>query len=189
VKKFKFNKENILNLTVGIVCIGGIIIYLTYISLSDPPKINNPCKTIAVYSYTNSSAKGFDAVFVYFVSGKQYNYFKSDQDYLFKGQKFNILYNKDNPSDARLIISEPVFTIDENIYKTIAIIKELKTEVFSKKPKLVVFNYIANGQKYETYQYSSDWNKYNVKVGDKCELEYLEDNPSICIIHLDKKIK
>jgi hypothetical protein len=188
MKKLKFNKENILNLTVGIVCLGGFFFSLIYASFSEPDAIRNPSITEALLYKKTKAAKGYNAVFVYYVSNIKYENETTFEDINIIGQKYNIKYDRKNPSNARINFEEPIFTKTDNTLKTNAIITKLKTEMFSKKPMLVAFDYSVDYKKYNTYQYSK-WDKFNLKVGDTCELEYLEDNPAICIIHLDKKIK
>jgi hypothetical protein len=188
MKKIKINSENILYFTIGILCLGGFFYSLIYTSFSEPENIKNACKSVASLYKKSKAAKGYNAIYIYNVSGIKYEYSTTYEDINYIGQNYNIIYDKTNPTNARLIFEEPMFMKDEVTVKTTATVIKLQTEIFSKKAILVVFNYMVGSIKYNTYQYS-DWDKYNVKVGDKCELEYLEDNPAICIIHLDKKMK
>jgi len=181
------NKENILNVIVALACILTFI-YFVYDYKSHPTVISNPCKTIGVCTEYSSKAKGTDIDLFYFVKNKKYKISMSAQGCVMLGQKYNILYDSINPSNADVLIKEPVFTRDQITRITYARISNLGKTFFSNKAEDVSFDYIINGQFYDTYQYS-DWDKYNVKVGDKCELEYLVENPAICIIHLDKKVK
>ena len=186
MKKVKINREKVLNLTIGLLCVGGMVFFAIFSSL--PKEIKKPQKVVGVLYMKSPATRGFDAVFCYYVNGVKYELRKDFEICFILGQKYSVMFDKNNPSNAMVMLKEPIFNDNDITDKTFAVITNLGTEFFSNKSVDVEIEYTVNGQNYHTYQYS-DWDKYNVKVGDKCELEYLVENPAICIIHLDRKIK
>ena len=177
-------KEKYITIAVAIICVLGIGYYIYY--SSQPIVIKNPKKVVGLLYRKSPATKGYDANFIYYVYGIKYELSKVDRMYFVIGQKYNILYDSINPSNAKLLLKEPVFTIDDKTQTTHAKITSLETEFFSKKAENVNFEYQVDGATYQTCQFS-DWDKYDVKLGDMFDLEYLESNPEIAIIHLDKK--
>lgn len=169
-------------LVIGFVffIVGGAI----YTSFIKKTKIIDPQKTIGTVIGFETYTKGINSVIEFYVNGKTFKVEGSQINGEIIGEKYEVFYEKNEPSIAKANMMNPVFESNENKNKT----KALITMVFKLGTPNVRFEYSINGVKYERWQ-ECDLDKYkDVESGQYYEIEYWVENPQRAIIYLNNPI-
>lgn len=182
----KFLKELIVALL--LVFTLGITIY-KIISYQDSKYWNSVDKeqTIAsVTGYTSGPKASGSAVATYIVNDKEYSV-SIEEGYVY-GEKFQLEYNRDNPSENKIYREFPVFQKDESTNYVLGKLISYDSWIF----RDMVYRFWIEDRFYEQGQYQEkDSNEKYPKVeeGQLFVVEYWVDNPKRSIIHLDKPVE
>jgi len=147
--------------------------------------------TYATYVEHRSYVRGGDDYWEFYYNGKRYKVIGWCPTSKVIGEKYKIIYDSLQPGgNYEIDNSMPLFIPEEHIGKTIGIIIEDNVCVNSKKYKTIGFEYHVNGRNYQTSQtIPPRKDPLCLKIGDKFEVEYWQENPKRVIIYLDKPIK
>ena len=138
-----------------------------------------------VTDYTSGPKASGSAVATYVVDDKKFSV-SIEESYVY-GEKFQLEYNQDNPSESKIYRDLPVFQKDESTNYTIGRLISYDSWFF----RDMVYKFWIENRFYGKCQYQENdsSSRYpNVKEGQLFVVEYWLENPKRSIIHLDKPI-
>ncbi|MCH4554132.1 hypothetical protein [Aestuariibaculum lutulentum] len=139
-----------------------------------------------VTGYTSGPKASGSAVATYIVNDKEYSV-SIEESYVYE-EKFQLEYNRDNPSENKIYRELPVFQEGELVNYTVGKLVSYNSWFF----RNMVYKFWIEDRFYVEGQYQEEDSntKYtNVEEGQLFVVEYWLDNPKRSIIHLDKPVK
>jgi hypothetical protein len=192
----------LLKLYIGTVLILGLMFSLIiwfFIYMGSPPLIQNEDSTIGtIIKFQSAGKSGSEAVFQYFVDDKEYEATERSAAYFANviGEKFEIKYDKNKPSNSFVVSCKPVFLENEYSFIVNGEITRLYSSSWGGgvKPSSysIEFEFFIGDEKIiKAQRLPPDYQTQfpNLMEGQFYEVEYWLENPQRAIIHLDKPIQ
>jgi|GEM_PF-6954621 len=154
-------------------------------SVAQPP-IKHKAYTYATLGETTGLDTGTnDLKYEYTVGVHTYKRLSpANNVYLVTGDKFKIEYDSLSPVDAKIIFEEPVFAPTEKLDDAEGTLKQVH-------PRYCMYVYYHHNVEYRKiqYYYQGTVEKYNLKKGDKFDVNFVIGYPARAIIFLDRPVK
>jgi hypothetical protein len=158
------------------------IIWL-YLFQTAPKDFKEPIETIGTVLNFINATRGSDAEIIYYVEGKEYVTKTLNDEGMAKGDRYILIFEKENPQKCEVLLERPVFLNGEEVRESEGIIKKV-----SKIAKdFVRYEYIIEGKTYSRTQLLSK--EFKPIVGQKYVVYYWVENPQRAIIYLDKLLQ
>ncbi len=120
--------------------------------------------------------KGGYSVIEYFVDSIHFEIKEGAPRYCYEGEFFRVFYDKEDPEDAIIDFSYPIFLVDQDVdFAQCKIISEYNPSIYDFKN--VSFKYTIDGIDYINLQRLPD--SVNIVIGKNYKVQYLIENPEI----------
>jgi hypothetical protein len=172
----------IIVLIIVLICLIGYLLY------QKSEEIDDPAITIArLDSFTFSGAKAIQrGVYIYYINGRGYRLESYFNTTLIPGDRFKLIYSQKDPSKSKLISFDPVFTDDEDVFKTIGTIKDIS----NLEGHYVAFEFTVEGIKYfRVQEINPQLSLEDIDLSTQFLVYYWRDNPQRSVIELNQPIK
>jgi hypothetical protein len=182
----KANDGSISKLTIAIITSAVLLLFaygIYFIYNINNVIINNPRETVGTIKFIEVGRR--PTARVYFEVNGELIYGEIAKDSkMVIGEKFIVIYEKNNPTIFQIDEYSPIFVEDESVNSIVGEVTDLVT--FGKNS--VTFQYVVEGMEYTKFQLYNE-SIFNPKKGDKYKVNYWLENPQRAIIYLDKPIK